>query len=105
MCGTGVYHTNNLAPPLSENNDNIFHRGFGIEFDLRLNEDMHVISNKSTHRTIRPISPFEYSQMFYLVDKLGIKLAESEFFHLLQDGILGRTSYALTMCVYDRLLD
>ena len=97
MCGTGVYHTDGLAPPLAEKNDNIFHRGFCIEFDLCLKEDEHVISNEGGHRAICPISPFKYSQMFHLVDNLSIKLAKSEFFHLLQDGIPGRTSYALTM--------
>ena len=42
--------------------------------------------------------------MFHLVDNLGLKLVESEFFHLLQDGIPGQTWYALIMCIYDRLL-
>ena len=35
MCGTGVYHTDGLAPPLAEKPDNVYHRGFGSEFDLR----------------------------------------------------------------------
>ena len=61
MCGTGVYHTDGLAPPLAEENDNIFRRGFGIEFDLRLSEDMHVTQNEGTHRAIRPILPYEYA--------------------------------------------
>ena len=89
MCVTGVYHTDGLAPPLAEKNDNVFRKGFGIEFDLRLSEDMHVIQNEGTHRETCPISPYEYAQVFHLVDNLGIKLAESEFFHLLQDGIPG----------------
>ena len=30
MCGTGVCHTDGLAPPLAEKNNNVFHRSFGI---------------------------------------------------------------------------
>ena len=75
MCGTGVYHTDGMAPLLEEKNNNVFHRSFGIDFDLRLSEDEHAIPNEGTHCAIRPISPFEYYQMVHLVDGLGIKVA------------------------------
>ena len=42
--------------------------------------------------------------MFHLINNLGLKLTESEFFYLLQDGIPGQTSYALVTCIYDPLL-
>ena len=49
LCGTGVYHTNVMAPLLAEMDNNIFHRSFGIEFDLNLNESKHTNSSKDTH--------------------------------------------------------
>ena len=99
MCGTGVYHTDGLAPPLEEMNNDVFCQSYGVEFDFNLNERKQADSSADKHRAIRPISPFEYSQMFHLIDKLGLKLAESEFLHLLENGIPGWMSYALVTCI------
>ena len=84
---------------MTEMNNNIFRQSFGIKFDLNLHNNRQAASSDDKHRAIRPISPFEYAQIFHLNDKLSLKLAESEFFHLLDAGIPGRTSYTLVTCV------
>ena len=95
MCGTSVYNTDDIAPPMTEMNNNIFRQS---------SDNRQASSSDDKHWAIRPMSPFEYAQMFYLNDKLSLKLAESKFFHLLEAGIPGRTSYTLITCVYERLL-
>ena len=78
-CGCGVYHTSGLASPLDEKNTNVFARSFGIEFEISRDGD--------THLAVRPISSYEYTMMFNLTIKISLRLAELDYFHLLDAGI------------------
>ena len=45
-----------------------------------------------------------FSQMFHFIDKPGLKLDESDFFHLPEDRIPELTSHALVTCIFECLL-
>ena len=42
--------------------------------------------------------------MFNLIENISLKIAELDFFHLLDAEILGKTSASLINCVYERLM-
>ena len=95
-CGCGVYHTSCLAPPLDEENTNMFARSFVIESEISI--------DGNNQRSVRPISSYEHNIMFNLTEKSSLKLEKLHFFHLLDAGIPGNTSVLLINCVYERLI-
>ena len=96
--GCGVFSTTGLVPPMSQANDNVFGRLFGLEFDA-----CHPESDAAV-RAIRAISPFEFASSFQFGSELVQQLADPANVHLLDGGIPARTSRAIFGAVHDRLV-
>ena len=74
----------------------MFARSFGIEFEIP--------RDGNTQRSVHHISSYEHTMMLNLTENISLKLAELDFFHLLDAGIPGKTSESLIDCVYECLM-
>ena len=74
----------------------MFARSFGIELEISRDGD--------TQRAVQPISSYEHTMMFNLIEEISLKLAELDFFHLLEAEFPGKNSASLINCVYERLM-
>ena len=91
--GSGVYSVDHLCPPFyASDSTNLFTNYFGIEFP------------DDGNRLVRPISPFEFTSCFNLLDAFTYRLSQPEFKMYGDAGIPSSTSSWVFDAVHTRLL-
>ena len=94
--GCGVYDTNFLSPPLNHENDKIFGRLFGVEFEAEYDDNWKC-------KLVRQIAPFEFASQFGFDKDLTLRLAEPQYLHLLDGGLPSNSSIKILEIVFNRL--